>query len=236
MRAARSARSGLERRRQDDDGRKILEGHRQRTSGESACWLRPGAPGAASRNVSASCCRDGGRTCRCGTDDMRLLPAAADHRPPSAARRQGSRPRRASSGCRAGSSAAWTGIGLAGDPELVFLDEPTTGFRPGGPPRRLGDGARLQDLGKTIFLTTHMEEAGHSAAASRSFARAKSSRGPRAKHCRRDQLPRCGSGSDDARRCRRHPGARRDGSGGVRRWLRQLAVIQLTRRARRTAA
>jgi ABC-2 type transport system ATP-binding protein len=51
-------------------------------------------------------------------------------------------------------------IGLAGDPELLFLDEPTTGFDPGAR-RRMWDAVKnLVSLGKTIFLTTHyMDEA-----------------------------------------------------------------------------
>ena len=51
-------------------------------------------------------------------------------------------------------------VGLAGDPELLFLDEPTTGFDPAAR-RSAWDMVRgLQSLGKTIFLTTHyMEEA-----------------------------------------------------------------------------
>ncbi len=51
-------------------------------------------------------------------------------------------------------------LALVGDPELVFLDEPTTGFDPSA--RRVAWEmiAGLQALGKTIFLTTHyMEEA-----------------------------------------------------------------------------
>ena len=51
-------------------------------------------------------------------------------------------------------------IGLAGDPELLFLDEPTTGFDPAARRGAWEMIRGLQDLGKTIFLTTHyMEEA-----------------------------------------------------------------------------
>ena len=47
------------------------------------------------------------------------------------------------------------GLALVGDPELVFLDEPTTGFDPEAR-RRAWDTVRsLRDLGKTILLTTH---------------------------------------------------------------------------------
>jgi ABC-2 type transport system ATP-binding protein len=52
------------------------------------------------------------------------------------------------------------GIALVGDPELLFLDEPTTGFDPGA--RRAAWEAilSLRSLGKTILLTTHyIEEA-----------------------------------------------------------------------------
>ena len=51
-------------------------------------------------------------------------------------------------------------LGIAGDPELIFLDEPTTGFDPGARRRSWELIARLRGLGKTILLTTHyMEEA-----------------------------------------------------------------------------
>jgi len=47
------------------------------------------------------------------------------------------------------------GLGLVGDPELIFLDEPTTGFDPGAR-RNAWDTVRgLRGLGKTILLTTH---------------------------------------------------------------------------------
>ena len=51
-------------------------------------------------------------------------------------------------------------LALVGDPELLFLDEPTTGFDPTARRRAWEMVASLRDLGKTIFLTTHyMEEA-----------------------------------------------------------------------------
>src|SRR3954449_12350452 len=46
-------------------------------------------------------------------------------------------------------------LALVGDPELVFLDEPTTGFDPAA--RRTAWNAlrQLKELGKTVLLTTH---------------------------------------------------------------------------------
>ncbi len=52
------------------------------------------------------------------------------------------------------------GMALIGDPELLFLDEPTTGFDPSARRQFWDVIAGLRDLGKTVFLTTHyMEEA-----------------------------------------------------------------------------
>jgi ABC-2 type transport system ATP-binding protein len=46
-------------------------------------------------------------------------------------------------------------LALVGDPELIFLDEPTTGFDPAAR-RNAWDTVRsLRDLGKTVLLTTH---------------------------------------------------------------------------------
>ena len=47
------------------------------------------------------------------------------------------------------------GISLIGDPDLVFLDEPTTGFDPAARRTAWEMIRSLRDLGKTIVLTTH---------------------------------------------------------------------------------
>jgi ABC-2 type transport system ATP-binding protein len=47
------------------------------------------------------------------------------------------------------------GLALVGDPEIVFLDEPTTGFDPEARRRAWQTIASLRELGKTILLTTH---------------------------------------------------------------------------------
>jgi ABC-2 type transport system ATP-binding protein len=47
------------------------------------------------------------------------------------------------------------GLGLIGDPEVVFLDEPTTGFDPGARRNAWETVRGLRELGKTILLTTH---------------------------------------------------------------------------------
>jgi ABC-2 type transport system ATP-binding protein len=53
-------------------------------------------------------------------------------------------------------------LGLVGDPDLVFLDEPTTGFDPSARRQAWSIVENLASLGKTILLTTHyMDEAQH---------------------------------------------------------------------------
>ncbi len=46
-------------------------------------------------------------------------------------------------------------LGIVGDPEMLFLDEPTTGFDPSARRRAWDLVDRLRDLGATILLTTH---------------------------------------------------------------------------------
>jgi ABC-2 type transport system ATP-binding protein len=56
-------------------------------------------------------------------------------------------------------------VALAGDPELLFLDEPTTGFDPSARRNAWEIVRNLSSLGKTVFLTTHyMDEAQYLAA------------------------------------------------------------------------
>lgn len=51
-------------------------------------------------------------------------------------------------------------LGIVGDPELVFLDEPTTGFDPSARRQAWTIVKNLTSLGKTVLLTTHyMDEA-----------------------------------------------------------------------------
>ena len=47
------------------------------------------------------------------------------------------------------------GLGLVGDPELIFLDEPTTGFDPQARRAAWEMIRSLRSLGKTVLLTTH---------------------------------------------------------------------------------
>ena len=46
-------------------------------------------------------------------------------------------------------------LALIGDPELIFLDEPTTGFDPAARRTAWQTIRSLKDLGKTVLLTTH---------------------------------------------------------------------------------
>ncbi len=53
-------------------------------------------------------------------------------------------------------------LGIVGDPQMLFLDEPTTGFDPSARRRAWDLVDRLRELGTTILLTTHyLDEAEH---------------------------------------------------------------------------
>jgi ABC-2 type transport system ATP-binding protein len=63
------------------------------------------------------------------------------------------------------------GLALVGDPELVFLDEPTTGFDPAARRRAWETIRGLRDLGKTVLLTTHYMDEAHELADRVAFVR-----------------------------------------------------------------
>ena len=55
-------------------------------------------------------------------------------------------------------------LALVGDPELIFLDEPTTGFDPAARRAAWETISSLKGLGKTVLLTTHYLEEAHALA------------------------------------------------------------------------
>jgi ABC-2 type transport system ATP-binding protein len=81
-------------------------------------------------------------------------------------------------------------IALAGDPELLFLDEPTTGFDPSARRAAWEIVKGLTGLGKTVFLTTHfMDEAQYLAQRVAVIARGEIvAEGPPATLAGRDQM------------------------------------------------
>ncbi len=84
-----------------------------------------------------------------GVDDTVALVGLADSAGTRARRLSGGQQRRLEVACA-----------LIGDPDLLFLDEPTTGFDPAARRGAWELIAGLRALGKTVFLTTHyMDEA-----------------------------------------------------------------------------
>jgi ABC-2 type transport system ATP-binding protein len=55
-------------------------------------------------------------------------------------------------------------LALVGDPELIFLDEPTTGFDPAARRTAWNAVRTLRELGKTVLLTTHYLDEAHALA------------------------------------------------------------------------
>jgi ABC-2 type transport system ATP-binding protein len=147
----------------------ILEGYRPRTRGAvSVLGVDPAAPTRAWRDrvglVLQSCELDPLLTVRetlslfavfyehpRSVDEIVELVGLRDKRDERVGRLSGGQRRRVD-----------VGVALVGDPELVFLDEPTTGFDPAARREAWGMIEGLKALGKTVFLTTHyMDEAQH---------------------------------------------------------------------------
>ncbi|HZN19813.1 MAG TPA: ABC transporter ATP-binding protein [Micromonosporaceae bacterium] len=145
----------------------ILEGYRERTSGEvSVLGFDPATGGRAYRErigvVLQSAGFDEQLTVRelvrlhaslypraYHPDDVIDLVGLSDKRTVRIATLSGGQRRRLD-----------LALGLVGVPELLFLDEPTTGFDPGARHRAWDLVDQLRELGTTILLTTHyIEEA-----------------------------------------------------------------------------
>ena len=148
----------------------ILEGYRARTGGEvsvlgvdpaqpTRAWRdrrRPRAAGVRARSAAhgardALAVRRLLRRSRAPSTRSSSSSASRDKRDERIGRLSGGQRRRAD-----------VGVALIGDPELVFLDEPTTGFDPAARREAWSMIEGLKALGKTVFLTTHyMDEAQH---------------------------------------------------------------------------
>ena len=145
----------------------ILEGHRQADAGEvSVLGHDPARRERALRERIGIVLQESAVDPAITVGEaVELYSAAYPHRRPAAevlelvglADRAGVRAQALSGGQRRRLDLA---LGIAGDPELIFLDEPTTGFDPAARRQSWELVARLRSLGKTILLTTHyMDEA-----------------------------------------------------------------------------
>ena len=145
----------------------ILEGFRTRTSGEvSVLGVDPATAGGAWRDRIGVVLQESEPEPGLTVQECLAMYAGFDRAP----RDIGETMKLVGLGGRAGTQATRLSGGqrrrldfalaLIGDPELIFLDEPTTGFDPSARRAAWDVIAGLRDLGKTIFLTTHyMEEA-----------------------------------------------------------------------------
>ena len=147
----------------------ILEGYRDRTSGDvSVLGLDPGHPNREWRShiglVLQECELNPLLTVRetmhlyssffpkaRSVDETLDLVGLADRRDARVGSLSGGQQRRLD-----------VGVGIIGNPELLFLDEPTTGFDPSARRSAWNMIEGLKELGTTIVLTTHyMDEAQH---------------------------------------------------------------------------
>lgn len=145
----------------------ILEGYRPRTGGEvEVLGVDPGLGGRAWRSRIGIVLQSGETTRELTVRDTLRLWAAYYPAPRAVTdvidlvglgEKADARIGRLSGGQR---RRVEVGMALIGNPELVFLDEPTTGFDPEARRQFWGVIGGLRDLGTTVFLTTHyMDEA-----------------------------------------------------------------------------
>jgi ABC-2 type transport system ATP-binding protein len=147
----------------------ILEGYRERSAGEVAVFgIDPAAPTRAWRNrvglVLQECELDPLWTVREAIDLFSRFyaaprPVAETIELVGLGAKRDARIGSLSGGQKRRADVA---IGIIGDPDLIFLDEPTTGFDPTARRDAWNMIEGLKALGKTVFLTTHyMDEAQH---------------------------------------------------------------------------
>ena len=147
----------------------ILEGYLQRTSGRSLSWVatRAGTTRSLKERIGIVLQTTGVEPYLSVEETINLFRGYYPHPMPleevlratdlTAQRRV--KVRRLSGGQQRRLDVA---IGLSGDPELLFLDEPTTGFDPSARRDAWEMVRNLKSLGKTVVLTTHyMDEAEH---------------------------------------------------------------------------
>jgi ABC-2 type transport system ATP-binding protein len=147
----------------------ILEGHRRRTSGEvDVLGFDPQHGGRAFRERIGIVLQEAGLDEDFTVRELVVLyrgmyprrldaDAVIDH--VGLTEKAGARVKTLSGGQRRRLDLA---LGLVGDPDLLFLDEPTTGFDPAARRRAWDLIERLRGLGKTVLLTTHyLDEAEH---------------------------------------------------------------------------
>jgi ABC-2 type transport system ATP-binding protein len=145
----------------------ILEGHRDRTSGEvSVLGFDPATGGRAFRERIGIVLQEAGMEEEFTVRELVRLHAGFYPRPRAVDEvielvglgdKRHARAGTLSGGQRRRLDLA---LGLVGDPDLLFLDEPTTGFDPSARRRAWELVGDLCAVGKTVLLTTHyMEEA-----------------------------------------------------------------------------
>ena len=145
----------------------ILEGHRKRTSGAvSVLGFDPETGGRAYRERIGIVLQEAGIDEEFTPRELVRLYSGFYPRPRRVdevidlvglATKQDARVKTLSGGQRRRVDLA---LGLIGDPDLIFLDEPTTGFDPAARRRAWEVVGNLCAVGKTVLLTTHyMEEA-----------------------------------------------------------------------------
>ena len=140
----------------------ILEGYRGGAPGSSRCsaTIRGSEP-ASCASGSASCCRAAACTGTSTSARRSCTGPASTRGRATRTRCCGSSASRSKAGARTRTLSGGQlrrldlALALVGDPELIFLDEPTTGFDPAARRAAWETISRFSELGKTVLLTTH---------------------------------------------------------------------------------